>query len=81
PGIQFILVTLKSFIIMSLKEGNMQSNINTYIVSTPGILGGRPRIDGTRIPIRIFRPTFWECALFILFMNSKIMVNIFATNC
>jgi uncharacterized protein (DUF433 family) len=30
----------------------MQSNINTYIVSTPGILGGRPRIDGTRIAVQ-----------------------------
>jgi uncharacterized protein (DUF433 family) len=24
-----------------------------YVVSTPGVLGGKPRIDGTRIPVAL----------------------------
>jgi uncharacterized protein (DUF433 family) len=30
----------------------MKGNLNTYIVSTQGVLGGRPRIDGTRIAVQ-----------------------------
>jgi len=30
----------------------MDTNIGSLIVSTPRVLGGRPRIDGTRIAVR-----------------------------
>lgn len=31
----------------------MQQNWRDYIVSTPGTLRGRPRINGTRIPVSL----------------------------
>lgn len=30
----------------------MATNINSYIVQTPGVLGGKPRIANTRISVR-----------------------------
>jgi len=30
----------------------MNTNIGTLIVNTPGVVGGRPRIDGTRVTVR-----------------------------
>lgn len=29
----------------------MNTNIGSMITSTPGIVGGRPRIEGTRVPV------------------------------
>ena len=31
----------------------MQTNWRDYIVSTPGVLRGKPRIKGTRIPVSL----------------------------
>ena len=37
----------------SKKELMMQANWKNFIVSTPDILNGKPRINGTRIPVSL----------------------------
>ena len=36
-----------------MKEGIIQVNWRDYIVSTPDVLRGKPRIKGTRIPVSL----------------------------